>query len=778
MARPSKAPAAAHPLSPDARTILESIGDAFYAADEEWRLVYANRRALERWGRSAEEVLGRRLWDVFPSLLGSASEQALREAVAEGRARTVELRSPALGRWIAASIYPGPHGVSVFWRDIEDRVAAERALRRSEDLLRLASEAAGTGTWDWDLERNAIRWSPEMFRLFGLPPETPDLHAAWLEVLHPEDRPAVVAAMREAASRPGPFSFEFRVLRPGGEPAWILGRGNTVVDAEGRPVRMLGITLDLTERRRTEEALRDSETRLRLAQRAAGLGSFDWRLPGGSAIVSEEYTRIHGLPPGQAVDTLFAWRARIHPEDRARVVAGLAAALAGATYDTAYRIFREDDGEERRVASRAEVLRDAEGRPQRVIGTVMDVTERRRIEEDLRRLNEELESRVREEVAAREAAQRRLAQAERMEALGQLAGGIAHDFNNVLQAVQGALALIARRPEDPQGVARLAQMGLEATGRGASVTRRLLAFSRRDALRAEAVDIAALFRELREVLVHTLGAGIAVELDVAPRLPPILADRGQLETVLVNLATNARDAMPQGGVLRFVAAPEQRAGVPPRVCIQVTDSGTGMDAATLARASEPFFTTKPVGKGTGLGLAMARGFAEQSNGGFRIESRPGQGTTVALWLPVAAAVPATAAEPGLVQAPRRPARLLLVEDDPLVRGTLAAELEAVGYAVSAVCDAEAALALLAGGSSVHLLVSDLSMPGMDGLSLIREAQRRQPALPAILLTGHAEDAPVALSAVATGMGVLRKPVTGAQLQARIAALLRDGAPAA
>ena len=312
------------------------------------------------------------------------------------------------------------------------------------------------------------------------------------------------------------------------------------------------------------------------------------------------------------------------------------------------------DGQEIIVSVRKVLRRDAAGRPAAVLETVADVTPLREAQAALARLNEELEQRVREEIAAREQAQQRAAQAERLQALGQLAGGIAHDINNVLQAVQGAGALIEQRAEDPASVRRFARLLLEAVTRGAGITRRLLSFARRAPLEATAVAPRALLGDLHEILAHTLGAHIRVEVEAGPDLPPILADKGQLEVVLVNLAANGRDAMKQGGTLTLsVRAGEAAEGIAQGlilnpgayVRIAVRDTGTGMDAATLARASEPFFSTKPRGEGTGLGLAMARGFAEQSGGALQIESRPGAGTTVTLWLPAAASGAASGTAP-------------------------------------------------------------------------------------------------------------------------------------
>ncbi len=411
----------------------------------------------------------------------------------------------------------------------------------------------------------------------------------------------------------------------------------------------------------------------------------------------------------------------------------------------------------------------------------------------LRHLTEELETRVGVEVAAREAAQVRAAHAERMQALGQLAGGVAHDFNNVLQAVIGAASLIEKHPDDGEGVGRFARRVLEASERGAAITHRLLAFARRGDLRAEALDVAALLGNLGAILAHTLGSAIDLRIDVADGVAPLLADKGQLETVLINLATNARDAMPGGGRLTISAATETVAGREPAlpaglapgryVRIDVADTGGGMDAATLARADEPFFTTKAPGKGTGLGLSMARGVAEQSGGTFAIASRLGLGTTVTLWLPEADSaardqppVPSAMAVPadaGIGPA-RKHVRLLLVDDDDAVREVVAMYLEDTGYDVRVATNGGEALALLADGTPVDALVTDLSMPGMDGLAVIREAQRRRPGLPAILLTGFAGDtADLALHGVVTGsFSLLHKPIRGPALADRIDALLQ------
>jgi PAS domain S-box-containing protein len=438
-------------------------------------------------------------------------------------------------------------------------------------------------------------------------------------------------------------------------------------------------------------------------------------------------------------------------------------------------------------------IRDPEGCIRHFFASQVDVTRRQdaeRAETELRRLNETLEQRVAEAVAERERALAHLAQSHKLEALGQLAGGVAHDFNNALQTITGGARMILRRSDDNAAVQRFAGMVLEAANRGTSVTRRLLAFARRDALRAEPVDIAGLLGGFQEVLTHTLGGVISIQVKAPDGLPFPQADRSQLETVLVNLATNARDAMlPKGGTLMLSAAVEVVADPSTHpatlssgtyVRLMVADTGTGMDSETLAHATEPFFTTKPQGKGTGLGLSMARGFAEQSGGKLLVKSAPGHGTAVTLWLPLTSSgVQQESTEVLLPHSsndnvPDPEAKLLLVDDDGLVRGTVAAELRDRGYNVVEAESGRAALELLDACERVDVLVSDLSMPGMDGASLIYEAQKRRPGLPAVLVTGYAGDgATLAVGEAAPNatFTLLRKPTSATELGDLVAALL-------
>jgi len=412
-----------------------------------------------------------------------------------------------------------------------------------------------------------------------------------------------------------------------------------------------------------------------------------------------------------------------------------------------------------------------------------DVTEKVRNEAKLRELNETLETRVLERTAELERAQQALRQAQKMEALGQLAGGIAHDFNNVLQAVSGGLSLIQKRASNTDEVRKLARMAADASHRGAAITGRLLSFARRGELQPSAINPTSLLEGLRELLIPTLGIGIEIVLEVEESAPLLLADKAQLDTVIINLAVNARDAMASGGRITIRVAPVSfHAGGAPSPAlsegdylqIDLTDTGPGMDAATLRRAAEPFFTTKPTGQGTGLGLSMSRGFAEQSGGALAIWSEPGKGTRVTLWFPQARGSAGTAAVPEHSPSEAHPpARALVVDDDPMVREILGEQLKSIGYEVKLATDGLDALNQLDTGTVVDVLVTDYSMPGMNGVVLIEEARRRLPNLPAVLLTGFADGALRLTSGKeqARFTALLRKPVNEVELAERLEALL-------
>ena len=366
---------------------------------------------------------------------------------------------------------------------------------------------------------------------------------------------------------------------------------------------------------------------------------------------------------------------------------------------------------------------------------------------ELAQANADLEQRVEERTREREAALAQVHEMQKVESLGQLTGGVAHDFNNLLMAVLGNLELVRKfLPNDPK-IRRLIDGAIQGAERGATLTKRMLAFARRQELKPETVDIPNLVDSMVEMLRRSLGPGIQITTDFETNVPPTRVDPNQLELALLNLALNARDAMPLGGRLTISAHRERiGAGDVPGlrpgeyVCITERDTGEGMDDVTLKRATEPFFTTKGAGRGTGLGLSMVDGLVAQSGGAMRITSQAGAGTTVELWLPVAEAVtverPRPAA-PQLVQESRC-CRVLVVDDDPIVLAGTAAMLEDLGHVATEVESAEQALKLLQSDAGIELVITDHAMPGMTGTELAKRIRRKWPELPVIIATGYAE----------------------------------------
>jgi PAS domain S-box-containing protein len=389
-----------------------------------------------------------------------------------------------------------------------------------------------------------------------------------------------------------------------------------------------------------------------------------------------------------------------------------------------------------------------------VTGILRDITERKlaaealnRVNGELQALNQDLERQVEKRTQEAKDALTKLFASQKMDAIGQLTGGLAHDFNNLLAAILSNLDLLRKRLPDDQKFRRLLDGAIQGAERGASLTARLLAFARRQELKPKAIDVAELLAGMTELLERSLGASIVVKTDAAPNLPAVHVDANQVELAILNLAVNARDAMPFGGSIVISAVSESFDDAVPvadlargdYVRLSVADTGVGMDETILNKAREPFFTTKGPGKGTGLGLSMVQGLAVQSGGALRISSKTGQGTTVDLWLPKSAtgAQPETAVAHHIAPS-RRCFRVLVVDDDTLVRMGTVDMLEDLGHSVIEAGSAAEALTILQSGAGVDVVITDQAMPGMRGTELAIRLREKYPALPIVLATGYAE----------------------------------------
>jgi len=502
------------------------------------------------------------------------------------------------------------------------------------------------------------------------------------------------------------------------------------------------------ERVGAEARLKESEERLRLAVENAEIGFWDVDVISDRLIWPARTKAMFGISADVPV-SMNDFYGGLHPEDRdATIAAYLAAADPDlrTLYDVDYRTIGKEDGVERWVAAKGRGLFDASGRCLRVAGTALDITARKQAEIALRDLNATLEARVAEAVTEREEAHEALRQSQKMEAMGQLTGGVAHDFNNLLTPIVGALDLLQRRDVGGEREKRLIAGAAQSAERARILVQRLLAFARRQPLQSTAVDIAKLVADMGELIESTTGPQIKVVVESPADIPPAKADPNQLEMAVLNLAVNARDAMPEGGTLRIsasvanVGSGHRSRLVPGRyVCLSVADTGTGMDETTIARAIEPFFSTKGIGKGTGLGLSMVHGLASQLGGALTIESHLGLGTNMRLWLPLSEqrADEYVIPPPIIPYAPRM-GTALLVDDEALVRMSTADMLSDLGYETIEVSSAEEALQIMASGQHIDVLITDHLMPGMSGLELAQNVQSTRPEVPVLLASGYAD----------------------------------------
>jgi PAS domain S-box-containing protein len=563
-----------------------------------------------------------------------------------------------------------------------------------------------------------------------------------------------------------------------------------ITDAAGRVGGIFVEGYDVTERNLAEQALRESEERFRLIANSAPVPIWVTRLDRKRSFVNRAYVEFLGIDFDQATD--FDWRTIIHPEDHDRIVGESIAGEASLKPFTLEGRYRTGDGQWRWIRSISQPRWGANGEHLGFIGVAHDVTELKQAETVLRGANETLERRVAErtadlsaaldrlqaEVGERLRAEEALRQAQKMEAVGQLTGGIAHDFNNLLTPIMGGLELIARKIEDPR-LKRIAETGLESARRGAKLTGQLLAFSRIQRIEMAPVAVNAVIEQMQTLLRHSIGSAIRVETRLSPEPSHGLCDANQLENAILNLAINARDAMPDGGTLtistglyRGEADPALAPG--DYLCITVADTGEGMTPEVVERATEPFYSTKPLGKGTGLGLAQVYGIARQSGGTLRIESEPAQGTSVHILIPAAAppeAEETAASEGGDEGAPCGPGgSILIVDDDSDVRAFLADSLKGLGYEVTEASSGEEALASLA-RAETDLALIDYAMPSMNGAELARRLRKSHPELPIMFVTGYAETDQLE-QALGTGVAVLRKPFGIAALAASVQANCR------
>jgi PAS domain S-box-containing protein len=750
---------------------LKTVGLMFWSSG--FGLIEMNDAFLAMTGFSRDEALGKTWQELTPEEFHPVSLQAVHEVTTRGESTPYEkqyFRKDGSRWWGLFAARKVGDEIMEFVLDTSARWQAQEALRESEEQFRLIVEnARDYAIFTVDAQDRITAWFAGAAAVFGWTAEEAAGQPSAI-LYTPEDREQGVPEQEAETARTHGTAPNVRWhLRKDGARVFIEGSRTALRSADGQLRGFLKIGQDVTERRRTEESLRESEARFRhMADSAPAL---IWMTDAGGQVTfaNMHYDHMFGRPASDILGR--GWEEIVLPEDLDRHYAAFLEAFnARAPFKTETRV-RDKEGEVRWLRCEGVPRLDNTGRFLGYTGCNVDITE-------ARLAADELEHRVVERTAELMAAEATLRQAQKMEAVGQLTGGIAHDFNNMLQGVSGGLDLIQNRIEQGRvaEVGRFVEVTRQTLQRAAALTHRLLAFARRQTLDPKPVNADALAQSMEELIRRTVGPAIQVELRLQDGSWTVQCDPNQLENVLLNLAINARDAMPEGGRLiigtqhaRLSANDvvyEEGAEPGDFVEIAVTDTGVGMDEATLTRAFEPFFTTKPLGEGTGLGLSQLYGFVRQSRGVVQLNSKPGQGTTVRFFLPrhrqsgKAAEEAAPGSVPGASQASRAVGggTVLLVEDEAEVRAMAAEHLRDLGYTVLEAVDGPSALRILqdSRGSHLDLLVTDVGLPnGLNGRQVADAAREYRPGLPVLLITGYAGG--VLEGQLAPGMSVLSKP---------------------
>lgn len=752
-------------------------------------------------------------------------------------------------------------------------MAAKReqsSLSDTSELLELAQEAGRIGIFEWIVPESEVRVSPKFLALYGLS-ELSGGFESWLNCIFREDRPRVAHMFETAFSdADGELLAEFRICGPDdGELRWIEGRYLISYGPDNQPTRVIGVNVDITERkraivqlrtftetleeavkerRRVEAALREESQTLEVLNRTGTALAAELDLQRVVQNVTDAGVEVTGAKFGaffynvlneQGGSYMLYTISGVDRSEFEQFPMPRATAVFGPTFNGEGVIRSRDITKDARYGKnkpnrgmppghlpvRSYLAVPVVSRSSEVIGGLFfghpeagrfterhemlmtgiaaqaaigidnarlyqavqaQLAERMRAEAALRDMNDTLEQRVQEEVDRRAEAEEALRQSQKMETVGQLTGGIAHDFNNLLQIVSGNLEILRQKmPEDSAHLRRYVDRAATGAERAATLTQRLLAFARRQPLAPKPIDVNRLVPGMSDLLHRTLGETIEVEAVLTPRLWTVEADPNQLENAIINLAVNARDAMPNGGKLTIetqnahldesYASDNIEVAAGQYVVICISDTGEGMDSDTAARAIEPFFTTKEVGRGTGLGLSMVYGFVKQSGGHLKIYSEPGEGTTVKIYLPRLIGGLADQLDNDPLAVPQRGSEetILLCEDDEDVRTYSAEVLRELGYNVLEAGDGASALQLLdQHAGQIHLLFTDVVLPGgMSGAVLAKEAAKRRPELRMLFTTGYARNAIIHHGRLDPGVDLITKPFSYAELAARVRDIL-------
>jgi len=747
--------------------IVDAIADPVFVKDESFEFMLANNALCSLLGKGRDEIIGTTGLDYLPSdqmdhflevdrnVLSSGVENQSEEFLTDGdgKVRTIVTKKTR---------YVDLHGAKFIVgviRDVTEQKRAEEQLRKSETQHRQAQRVAHIGHWELESYDGTPRWSDEVFRIFGVDPQTgvPSF-TSHDTIIHPDEWPLLDRTIQEGFELGKPFDLTFRILGPAGVIGWMQAIGESDIDGDGKVVRMFGTAQDITQRRRADDALRESEEQFRtLVEQSTS--AIEIYAPDGTLLLTNDAWATMWNLEKEDVAGFNIFRdpqcetTGLTPAFR-EALAGRSRVIPDTSYDPDDSGFI--DGRVRWMSARMYPIKDRGGEVRNVVLTYDDITMRKLAEVDRAELQE------------------RLQQSQKMEAIGRLAGGVAHDFNNLLTGIVGYASEMQLEldPDDPHALTTMEILTI--CKRARDLTMNLLGFARKGKFHKQRLDLGESIREAQGILKQTISKKITFESRIADNLPGIEGDAGQINQILMNLCINAADAMGHSGGTMSVAAreavigPDEHTDLEPGhyVELSVTDTGEGMDVEILAKAFEPFFTTKPLGRGTGLGLSMVYGAVRNHGGAVTLDSKQGQGTRVAVLLPALQADTELAPPAPSLRAALTPGQglILLVDDERLVRNATSRLLMRCGYQVVMAENGEAAVAAYRERSDeIDLVLLDMSMPVMDGPETFHELKKINPAVRVLIFSGYSSDATTNELMGHGAVGFIQKPFSLAKL---------------
>ena len=731
--------------------MLEALSDPFYTLDREWRYSYMNAAAERVLNLRREDVIGRVVWEKFPRARDSRFFRTVHRAMEENVTTELEEFYAPLGVWFNVRVFPSSDCLSVYFRDVTALHESREALRASEERFRLLANAANDAIWDWDLLTDE-RWLSEgCVSQFGhARGECIHSTASWYASIHPEDVEGVRSLLREAIdSTAHTWVAEYRLWHPDGRLLYVRDRGKILRDATGRATRMVGGMTDLTANRRAEGQLREQAALLDNASDGIIVRDLDDRV----LYWNRSAERMHGFTADEACGQSFAELLMPPP---AEYDAARDKVLANGEWIGELPLVAKG-GEVTTVESRWTLMQNGSGAPSTILSFNTDITQRKRLEQQILR-------------------------AQRMDSIGTLAGGIAHDLNNVLAPIMLSVEALQQTVQDPVGRETLALIGSSAE-RGASLIEQVLSFARGVEGQRVQVQLERVVREVTRIARDTFPRSISIVEQQQPGISPLIADPTQMQQVLLNLAVNARDAMPAGGTLTIrleqvlidehYASMNLDARVGAYLRIDVEDTGTGIPADIMEKIFDPFFTTKEVGKGTGLGLSTSLAIVKSHGGFVRVYSDPGIGTRFRVYLPSASHDVMVEPDAAAGSHPRGNGEtVLVVDDEESIRRITKQTLEGYGYRVLLAADGSEAISMFPRHQEdIAVVLADVMMPVIDGPTTVHVLRRLNPTLRVIATSGlSARGNPPRLH----GAGLehfLAKPYTAASLLSMLAHVL-------